>query len=87
MKPVVYHTAALKSLRKMPVNTARRIVAKIDAYAADPASQANNVKALKGTDAIRLGVGERRVVVIDADVIDVIGIAPCGSVYRERKMP
>ena len=81
MKQVTYQSAALKTLRKMPVNTARRIVAKVDAYATDPASQANNVKALKGTDAIRLRVGDWRVVMIDAEVIDVIKIAPRGSVY------
>jgi mRNA interferase RelE/StbE len=32
----------------MPANTARRIIGKIDDYAADPASQANNVTAASG---------------------------------------
>ncbi len=81
MKPVTYSSAALKALRRMPVNTARRIVGKIDAYAEDPASQANNVKALKGSDAIRLRVGDWRVLMIDRDVIDVIRVAPRGSAY------
>jgi len=36
-------------------------VAKINAYAEDPASQANNVRALKGTAGYRLRVGDYRV--------------------------
>lgn len=81
MKQVTYQPAARKSLRKMPTNTARRIVGKIDAYAVNPASQANNVKALKGTDAIRLRVGDWRVLMIEGEVIDVIKIAPRGGAY------
>lgn len=38
----------------MPANTAKRIIGKVEDYAADPASQANNVTALKGRDGIRL---------------------------------
>jgi mRNA interferase RelE/StbE len=65
----------------MPRPTAARIVAKIEAYAADPASQANNVKALKGEDAIRLRVGEWRVIMLDGEVLDIVRIAPRGDVY------
>lgn len=82
MKPITYQSAARKALRTMPTNTARRIVGKIEAYAIDPAAQANNVRALKGTDAIRLRVGDWRVIMIDGAVIDVIRIAPRGSAYR-----
>lgn len=82
MKPITFQTAASKALRKMPANTAKRIIGKIKAYAADPASQANNVKAMKGSDAIRLRVGDWRVIMMDGDVIDVIKIASRGSVYR-----
>jgi len=81
MKDVIYQPEALKTLRKMPANVARRIVSKIDAYAKNPESQATNVKALKGTDAIRLRVGGWRVVMIENKVIDVIKIAPRGRVY------
>lgn len=81
MKRVTYQRAALKALRRMPVNMAERIVEKINAYATDPASLANNVKALKGQDAIRLRVGDWRVLMIDGEVIDVIKIAPRSSVY------
>lgn len=81
MKPITYRPAAVKTLRRMPANTALRIVGKIEAYAADPRSQANNVKALKGTEAIRLRVGDWRVIMQDGVVLDVLGIGPRGGVY------
>ena len=65
----------------MPASTARRIVGKIEAYAADPASQQNNVKALKGRDAIRLRVGDWRVILQDGVVLDIIDIGPRGGIY------
>lgn len=68
---------------RMPANTARLIRAKIDQYANDPASLANNVKALKGEPGIhRLRVGDWRVVFSeDGSVIAVIRIAPRGRAY------
>jgi len=81
MKRVSYSRDALKALRRMPTNTARRIEEKIEAYAANPQSMANNVKALKGHDAIRLRVGDWRVIMIDGSVLEVIRIAPRGNVY------
>ena len=68
----------------MPRNLADRIRAKIQGYAADPGSQANNVtslRVLEGT--LRLRVGDWRVVFRDEDSIDVLHIAPRGSAYRE----
>lgn len=65
------------------MNTAKRIVGKIEAYAENPASQANNVKKLEGEDGIRLRVGDWRVILLDGDVIDVVRIGPRGSVYKE----
>lgn len=82
MKPVSYTRAALKALRRMPRNTALLICSKIDAYAADPASQANNVTALKGRNGIRLRVGDWRVIMDDqGTVLAVLDIDPRGSVY------
>lgn len=55
---------------------------KIEAYAADPVSQANNVQALKGSTALRLRVGDFRVVFEETDAqIVVTLIGPRGSVY------
>ncbi len=81
MKKITFTSAARKSLRKIPANTAARIIGKIEAYAKNPASQSNNVKALKGDDAIRLRIGDWRVIMIDGTVIEVIKIAPRGGAY------
>lgn len=66
----------------MPANTARRIVGKIEAYASDPASQKNNVKALQGRDGIRLRVGDWRVIMLDGEVLDILDIGPRGGIYE-----
>ena len=56
------------------------------AYAADPASQAANVKALKGEPGVlRLRVGDWRVVFEDGAVIAVIRIGPRGGVVRPKE--
>ncbi|PYE80794.1 type II toxin-antitoxin system RelE family toxin [Pseudoroseicyclus aestuarii] len=81
MKQITFTGAARKTLRRMPANTAQRIIVKIEAYATDPAAQANNVKALQGQDAIRLRVGDWRVIMIDGTVIEIIKIAPRGGAY------
>ena len=62
MKQISYTKAAIKALRRMPANTAKLIRTKIEAYAQDPGTQANNVKSLKGREGIRLRVGDWRVV-------------------------
>jgi len=82
VKPITYTRAATRALRRMPVTTAARIVAKVEEYATAPASLANNVKALKGRDGIRLRVGDWRVIMDDGVVLAVLEIAPRGSVYE-----
>ena len=82
MKPISYSRSALKTLRKMPRDAAERIMGKVDQYAADPASQANNVKALQGRDGIRLRVGDWRVIMRDGEVLAVLEIGPRGSIYE-----
>lgn len=82
MKPITYKPAALKVLRRMSRTEAKRITGKIEQYASDPASLANNVKALKGREGIRLRVGDWRVIMDDqGDVLDVLKIGPRGGVY------
>ena len=81
MKDIVYAKPALRVLRRMPRNTARRIVSKIEAYAENPASQANNVTALQGRDGIRLRVGDWRVIMDDGVVLAVLDIGPRGGIY------
>lgn len=82
MKQITYKPAAVKALRKMPRTEAKRITAKVEQYASDPASLANNTKALKGREGIRLRVGDWRVIMDDqGEVLDVLKIGPRGGVY------
>jgi mRNA interferase RelE/StbE len=82
MKQISFTRAALKSLRRMPANTAALIRSKIAAYAEEPASQANNVRALKGRTGIRLRVGDWRVIMDDqGNVLAVLQIGPRSGVY------
>jgi mRNA interferase RelE/StbE len=81
MKEITYSKQAVRTLRRIPANTARMIVAKVNAYAADPASQANNVRALRGRDGIRLRVGDWRVIMQDGHVLAVLEINPRGGAY------
>ena len=84
MKEVVYSKTAQKALMRMPRNWALRIRDKIIAYAADPASQANNVKALQGMDGmLRLRVGDWRIVMCDNLVLEIVDIKARGSAYKE----
>ncbi|KAB2752332.1 type II toxin-antitoxin system RelE family toxin [Brucella anthropi] len=84
MKQITYSREATKTLIKMPANTAKLIRSKIEQYAADPASLANNVKVLKGGEGIfRLRVGDWRVLFTDeGEIIAIVRIAPRGSVYE-----
>jgi mRNA interferase RelE/StbE len=84
MKPIVYSRSAQKTLTTMPRNWARRVRDKIEAFAQDPASLANNVKALRGeVDLLRLRVGDWRVIMRDGVVLDILEVKPRGSAYKE----
>ena len=83
MKRVAYSNFAVKTLRRMPANESARVEMKIEEYATNPASQANNVKKLTGRPGFRLRVGNWRVLFKETDdIIDVVTIGPRGSVYR-----
>ena len=83
MRPISYTRQALKTLRRMPADTAQRIIAKIEQYAQEPETQANNVTALKGREGIRLRVGDWRVIMNDDGVVlAVLEIGPRGSEYE-----
>ncbi len=82
MRQVSYTKAAIRVLHRMPANTATLIRSKIIAYATDPASQANNVTALKGRTGIRLRLGDWRVIMDDqGNVLAVLDIGPRGGIY------
>jgi mRNA interferase RelE/StbE len=83
VKQVTYTRSALKVLRRMPANTAALIRVKIDEYAADPASLSNNVIRLRGRKdgAVRLRVGDWRVIMEDGIVLAMLEIGSRGGVY------
>ena len=84
MKEVVYSKTAQKALMRIPRNWAIRIRDKVNAYPSDPASQANNVKTLQGTDGmLRLRVGDWRVVMCDGVVLEILDVKARGSAYKE----
>ncbi|KQM13839.1 type II toxin-antitoxin system RelE family toxin [Novosphingobium sp. Leaf2] len=81
-RDITFTKQAAKTLLKMPANSARTIRGKIDQLATDPASLANNVTELKGSDYSRLRVGDWRVIfTIDLVVLAIIEIGPRGGVY------
>ena len=82
MRSVRYSREARRTLIKLPRPTAERIVTKIDQLAADPASLANNVRALKGGEGCRLRVGDYRVIYTDTlIVLTIVKIGHRGGVY------
>ena len=84
MKEIAYSRAAVRTLASMPRNLADRIRGRIRAYADDPASQAGNVRRLRGPGHfLRLRVGDWRVVMRDADTLEILHITTRGHAYRD----
>ena len=76
---------ASNRLRRMPVNVAQTIRAKIDNVAKNPSAPHNNVQALKGSDILRLRVGDWRVLYrldTETKTMTIIEIRPRGEAYR-----
>lgn len=83
MKEIAYSKQAVKVLRRIPGTDAQRIMAKIRQFAENPASLANNVKALAGSPYLRLRVGDWRVIMDDQGrVLEILRIAARGSAYE-----
>lgn len=83
MRITRYSKVALKTLRKIPVNDAKRIRLKIEQYALDPISLVQNVVKLQNREGCRLRIGDWRVIFADdGTVIDIIAIGPRGGVYE-----
>ncbi|OBZ93219.1 cytotoxic translational repressor of toxin-antitoxin stability system [Pararhizobium polonicum] len=84
MRKIVLSKQAATALQRMPQTDAKRITKKLQQYSVDPASLANNVKRLQGSDHYRLRIGDWRVIFNETGiVIDVVKIAPRGDVYKE----
>ncbi len=70
---IEYTKTARKALKTLPKSAANRILARIEAYAAEPGAQANNVRALKGKPGYRLRVGDYRVLfTVEGDAVEVM---------------
>lgn len=83
VKRVVLMPEARKTLSRLPLPTAERILDKIELYAREPQALAKNIKRLKGDQGFRLRVGDWRVLFDeDADTVTVRGVRPRGSAYR-----
>jgi len=84
MKQVTYTSEARKSLHRMPVNEAAKIFSKLEQYAEDPKSLANNVITMKGAATRRMRVGNWRVIFDeDMQVIAVLKVRPRGGAYKD----
>ncbi len=82
MKQIVFHRRAVKDRRQVPSAILQRIDAALAEYARGP-EQARNVRKLKGQDALRLRVGDWRVIFRDGgDEIIVQRIAHRREAYR-----
>lgn len=68
-KQISYSRDAAKALRAIDAKVSKLIRSKIEQYAATPESLTNNVKKLKGSDALRLRVGDYRVIFTENLVI------------------
>lgn len=79
MKTITYTAAADKALNAMPAETAARIEAKIERYAE---TGEGDVKALKGSPALRLRVGDYRVIFTETfEVLSVEHIGHRREIY------
>ncbi len=80
---IVFTRTALKQLEAMDAKAAKKILVKIDCYAADPKSLANQIKKLKGSEASRLRVGDYRVIfTADSIILTIIKVGHRRDVYH-----
>lgn len=81
-KQINYTKEARRTLSRIPVNERRRILLKIEQYAEDPRSQANNVVKLQDRAGYRLRIGDWRVIFDEFDnILEVEKIGSRGSIY------
>ena len=82
MKTVLYTRAALRSLQAHS-NRAKQIRAKIEQYAANPATLTNNVIQLTGSSAKRLRIAGFRVLFTETETtITILDLSPRGEIYE-----
>ena len=70
---IEWTTTAVGDMRRLATRDRERVVAKIEQYAADPASLANQVSMLTGSEHRRMKVGNYRVIfTLESDKIVVM---------------
>ena len=83
MKTISYTAQADRALARMPKKQADAVEAKIEQYARDPESLLAKVMSLQGTDALRLRVGNYRVIFNeDLVVLNVLDIGHRKAIYK-----
>ena len=83
MKTISCTAQADRALAKMPQRHADAVEAKIEQYARDPESLSGKVKSLQGTDALRLRVGNYRVILNEELVVlNVLDIGHRKAIYK-----
>ena len=85
MFTVVITKDARRRLRRVPRNTERTIIGKIDDLAANPFAPNNNVTALTAVDGFRLRIGDWRVLyTLDTGTrtMTIVAVVPRGDAYR-----
>ncbi len=83
MKTIVWSHEALRQFMALPSSIQDRVEDKIAELAVNPAALANQIKALKGTKALRLRVGDYRIIFTDSGVIlSIIRVGHRSQVYR-----
>lgn len=80
MRPIVYTTAAIRQLRRLPVGTRERLIAKLHRYAE---TGAGDVKHLSGQAGARLRVGDYRIIFVESEaMISVRAVGHRRDVYE-----
>lgn len=79
MKSIVYSPAARRTLRDMPAEVRKRIVTKLERYAR---LGAGDVKAMSGSDLLRLRAGDYRVLFAeDEERLAIVRVGHRSTIY------
>lgn len=82
MRTIVWSHEATRQFLALPSPVQDRIEAKIVELATNPRALANQVKALKGVKALRLRVGDYRVIFTeDGVILSILRIGHRGDIY------
>lgn len=80
MKTITYYPAAEKALNRMSPDARDRVEARIEVYAL---TGHGDIKAMKSRPALRLRVGDYRVILTETlEVIDILDIGTRGDIYK-----